>query len=60
MSYNLALGGTAAPGFTASLPMTTADMLSALTTAPLEYRYTFTIFVCIIQCCGSGSAWIRI
>jgi len=27
------------PGFTASLPMTTADMLSVLTTAPLEYSY---------------------
>ena len=27
------------PGLTASLPMTTADMLSALTTAPLEYSY---------------------
>ena len=26
-------------GFTASLPMTTADMLSVLTTAPLEYSY---------------------
>ena len=26
-------------GFTATLPMTTADMLSALTTAPLEYSY---------------------
>jgi len=27
------------PGFTASLPMTTADMLTILTTAPLEYSY---------------------
>merc|ERR1712045_892088 len=27
------------PGFTSSLPMTTADMLSVLTTAPLEYSY---------------------
>merc|ERR1712112_469190 len=26
-------------GFTATLPMTTADMLSVLTTAPLEYSY---------------------
>ena len=26
-------------GFTAALPMTTTDMLSALTTAPLEYSY---------------------
>merc|ERR1719189_3460400 len=37
-----ALGHAAAPqpqGFTASLPMTTADMLSVLTTAPLEYSY---------------------
>ena len=37
-----AVGHTAAvqrPGFTASLPMTTADMLSVLTTAPLEYSY---------------------
>ena len=32
-------GGGAKPGLTASLPMTTADMLSALTTAPLEYSY---------------------
>jgi len=31
-------GGTR-PGFTAALPMTTADMLSVLTTAPLEYSY---------------------
>ena len=29
----------ARPGLTARLPMTTADMLSALTTAPLEYSY---------------------
>ena len=37
-----AMGHAAAaqrPGFTASLPMTTADMLSVLTTAPLEYSY---------------------
>ena len=36
-----AVGHTAAgrPGFTASLPMTTSDMLSVLTTAPLEYSY---------------------
>ena len=38
-----AVGHTAAPGarpgLTARLPMTTADMLSALTTAPLEYSY---------------------
>merc|ERR1719318_713717 len=38
-----AVGHTAAnaqrPGFTSSLPMTTADMLSVLTTAPLEYSY---------------------
>lgn len=37
-----AVGHTAAaqrPGFTASLPMTSADMLSVLTTAPLEYSY---------------------
>ena len=37
-----AVGHTAAaqkPGFTANLPMTTADMLSVLTTAPLEYSY---------------------
>ena len=39
-----AVGHTAAAGprpggFTASLPMTTADMLSVLTTAPLEYSY---------------------
>merc|ERR1719318_1536904 len=31
--------GGSRPGFTASLPMTTADMLSVLTTAPLEYSY---------------------
>ncbi|XP_023323672.1 condensin complex subunit 2 isoform X2 [Eurytemora carolleeae] len=31
--------GPLARGFTATLPMTTADMLSALTTAPLEYSY---------------------
>ena len=29
----------ARPGFTASMPMTTADMLTILTTAPLEYSY---------------------
>eukprot|EP00092_Neocalanus_flemingeri_P006979 GFUD01007533.1.p1 GENE.GFUD01007533.1~~GFUD01007533.1.p1 ORF type:complete len:751 (+),score=265.35 GFUD01007533.1:57-2309(+) len=34
-----AVEGGARPGFTASLPMTTADMLSVLTTAPLEYSY---------------------
>jgi len=33
-----AVGG-GRPGFTANLPMTTADMLSVLTTAPLEYSY---------------------
>jgi len=31
--------GPSRPGFTANLPMTTADMLSVLTTAPLEYSY---------------------
>merc|ERR1719427_2575532 len=31
--------GGARPGFTASMPMTTADMLTILTTAPLEYSY---------------------
>jgi len=37
-----ALGRAAAPGgqgFTANMPMTTADMLAALTIAPLEYSY---------------------
>jgi len=31
--------GPSNKGFTATLPMTTADMLQALTTAPLEYSY---------------------
>ena len=35
---NLVLGPSN-KGFTATLPMTTADMLQALTTAPLEYSY---------------------
>ena len=33
------IAGPSNKGFTATLPMTTADMLSALTTAPLEYSY---------------------
>jgi len=31
--------GPARPGFTADMPLTPADMLSILTTAPLEYSY---------------------
>merc|ERR1719187_1677347 len=38
-SERLAGAQMARPGLTATLPMTTADMLSALTTAPLEYSY---------------------
>ena len=34
-----AAAGGVRPGLTASLPMTTEDMLSVLTTAPLEYSY---------------------
>ena len=39
VGHAAAAGGGAKPGLTASLPMTTEDMLSVLTTAPLEYSY---------------------
>ena len=37
--FNNLVLGPSNKGFTATLPMTTADMLQALTTAPLEYSY---------------------